>query len=635
MRSWRRIVRLLAGIAVVCVFGLMSVEASGAEAAKGKDFEATQGRANLAWERLQQEDLKPEEAAQLRQQAIADFRFALAHAPAASKPEDLNSIRYNLAFLYWSSGDYYDAAVLGEFLAHSYPDAPEAQPGARVALNCYSKLAGEAKAEGDRKFAETRMARIAEFITQRWPKTLIADEGWLALIRAAVANHDPVKTAEYLGNVSADSPRRGEIELFAGQSLWAAYLDAARAAEPKRPPKSEMEKMLAEAKSILEQGIARERNSADADPESLAAAALSLAQMSIEAGQAEKAVAWLDDPTIGPHTLIDSSDDFGRRGNFRVETLKAALRAYVATRQAAKAKQAADTLEASAGKDANLTRLYLGLCLQLEGQWKQLRAEGKNDEAAKLTGGFAFFLARLADRPAKQTGFGPMNWVAEQFVALGDSFKSKGGQLPKEAVGYYQKAAQTYRVIIEACRGDERFASQPDAVYVVQLRLARCLRSLGQYDKAIDALIEILKARNNLVDAQREAALTYQAWGRQKPDCYLSAIQGAHKVEGKDASVTFLVWGWGGIARKAQDSRSRGDLFHEARYNLAVCRYRYALSESGRQRAATLEQARKDIMIVYTLYPEMGGKQRYSQYDALLKQIQKQLGIEEAGLKGS
>ena len=42
----------------------------------------------------------------------------------------------------------------------------------------------------------------------------------------------------------------------------------------------------------------------------------------------------------------------------------------------------------------------------------------------------------------------------------------------------------------------------------------------------MDALVEILKVQNNMLEAQREAAYTYQAWGEEKPDYYLSAIRG-------------------------------------------------------------------------------------------------------------
>ena len=114
---------------------------------------------------------------------------------------------------------------------------------------------------------------------------------------------------------------------------------------------------------------------------------------------------------------------------------------------------------------------------------------------------------------------------------------------------------------------------------------------------------------------------------------YILAIRGTHKIEGKDGAETYMIWGWGGIARRTQSSESHRDLFHEARYNLALCRFKDALTSSGAERTNLLEQAQRDIVIVYTLYPKMGGKLWYDRYDALLKQIQKRLGVKEDGLK--
>ncbi len=176
--------------------------------------------------------------------------------------------------------------------------------------------------------------------------------------------------------------------------------------------------------------------------------------------------------------------------------------------------------------------------------------------------------------------------------------------------------------------------AQPATVYTVQIRLARCLRQLGKFGEALDVLVELLTEQNNLLDAQREAAQTYQAWAAEKPDYYLMAIRGGQKIEGTDGSEKYLVWGWGGIARKVQFNASYRDIFHEARYNLALCRAKYAMTESGQQRTKLLEQADRDISVVYKLYPAMGGKQWYDKYDSLLKKIQKQLGVAEAGLKG-
>ena len=57
------------------------------------------------------------------------------------------------------------------------------------------------------------------------------------------------------------------------------------------------------------------------------------------------------------------------------------------------------------------------------------------------------------------------------------------------------------------------------------------------------------------------------------------------------------------------------------------------MSKSGQERTDLLEQAQKDIVMIYRLYPKMGGKQWYDQYDALLQKIQRLLGVKEEGLK--
>ena len=448
MRSWHGTVRCLIGGIVIGLLCRAILPVQAAEPPTNYD-EARQ-RAQRAWDQLQSQDPKTEEAAQLRAEALRDFRFALAHPPRGVKIDDLNAIRYSLAYLYWATQQYYEAAVVGEFLARCYPDSSEAPQGAKIALAAYATLLTHAPPGNDRKFDSDRMTSLAQFIAERWPQSPTADEAWLMLLHVAVSNRDVDKTVECLGHVSTDSPLRGETELAAGQALWAAYLDAARLAEPKRPATAEMTKMLAQARSVLEDGVGRVRKSVDAGGEvsySLAAAALSLAQICLESGQAEKAIQWLDDPAIGPGTLVKADSKLVGRGNFRLETLKAALRAYVATQQMDRVEETVTALEKTNG-GANLGRIYLSLGLQMEDSLKRVRAEGNSEEAAKVVRGFAAFLARLSARPAKETSFSIMNWAAEtldraghelgpgrrQSVVRGGRLLSEGGRrLPQDA----------------------------------------------------------------------------------------------------------------------------------------------------------------------------------------------------------
>ena len=214
---------------------------------------------------------------------------------------------------------------------------------------------------------------------------------------------------------------------------------------------------------------------------------------------------------------------------------------------------------------------------------------------------------------------------------------SAEGKPPAEAADYYQRAADVYRKIIAASRADEKYAPQPATAAALQISLARCLRRLGKYEEALNALVEVLAVRENRIDAQREAAQTYQAWGEEAPDNFLLAIHGGRRIERPGGAAVNLVWGWGGIARKVQFNESLQDVFNEARYNLALCRMKYGLGKSDPERTDMLRQAEQDILVVQRLRPDVGGKKWYDKYDGLLRKIQQSLGVkaDEQGLKAA
>ena len=596
-------------------------------------------RAKLAGDQLQEGNLTPEQTDRLQAEARECFRFALAHAPGDVKIDDLNVIRYSLAYLDWAAEDYYDAAVLGEFLARRYPDHARAQQGAEIAMKAFRKLSLDNSARDERKFEAGRATAMADFITKRWPKSPVADEAWMMQIHIAMAKKDSAKALECLARIATDSPRRGDAELITGQTLWNAYVETMRLPEDRQPTRAEMTKMISTARKLLEDGIGRLRKPVDAGGEvsyPLAMGTLALAKVCLQLGEGPKAVEWLDDPKIGAHTLAKTANKTFDQGNFRVEALMAALRAYVATQRLDKAKETMNALE-KAGGTVNVTRIYITLGRQLEESLKRLRVEGNDKEAAKAVRGFEFFLARIAARPAAESSFSALYWVAETFMNLGDSLASGDGKPPPEAMNYYQQAAEVYEKTIVTCNADPKFAPQPGATTAIQIRLARCLRRLGEFEKAMDVLTEILKTRETLLEAQREAAYTYRAWGEEKPGYFMLAIRGGHKIERKDGSVSYLVWGWGGIARKVQEIKKYSDIFNEARYNLALCHLRYAESQSGQEQVKQLRQAEGDILVIQRIRPEMGGEKWYGQYDALLRKIQRRLGVKEdkQGLKAA
>jgi tetratricopeptide (TPR) repeat protein len=612
-----------------------------------RNFAEARDRAGDALARTQDPKLKKEEIAAARQEAIKYYRIAMRMRTPDVTPDEVNVIRYYLAYLYYMSGDLYDAAVVGEFLARHYPNGTGGQQGARIALAAYVSLFNAAPPE-DRQFEAERMTGIAEYITRQWQGEPLATEAWMTLIRTALSNNDLDKALGYLQKVPPDSPRRGEIELLTGQRLWATYLEAARKAEAERPAQPLLERMIEQAKKILKDGIDQMQKPVDDGGKvsgTLAAAVLSLAQIYIGADEPKKAVDWLENSKLGPLTLVARNDPVTQEGNFRVETYKAALRAYVAVHQVDKAQEMMKRLDAltkeggdpEAGK--KLTRIYISLGRELQDQLEALRNQGKGEQLQRVSVAFEGFLDRI--REGEGNTFGSLNWVAETFYSLGAGF-DPGGKLPAgEAETYYQKAADTYRNILTRC-GDADFGAPPGAATSIKIRLARCLRRLGQYDQAMDLLVEVLRERNMMIDAQVEAAYVYQSRGKQDPRYYPLAISGGKRVEEKDGSITNLVWGWGKIAALVASSPKHEAIFHEARYNLARCRFEMALSKRTQEKAKLLKQAETDIRVVYRLYPKMGqglsrapgGKDWHDEYDDLLKEIQQLLDEKADGLKG-
>jgi hypothetical protein len=575
---------------------------------------------------------RTQQIAAARNAALKYCRLAVKLRAADTPADEINGLRCQMAYLYFKAGDFYEAAVLGEHLARHAGENAAAREGAKVALAAYDALAREAGPEDDRRFENGRLKVLAEFIAKRWPEGPDADEARLVLIQAAIANGQPERAAEILRQMSPNSVRRGDAELCVGQAQWTEYLRLARKPEGQRASQAELQKTADQAQQNLTSGIERVRPAiAAGTPVSpvLAAAALSLAQIYLGGGQADKAVELLDDPKFGPKTLVETKHPAANRGNFAVETYWLALRAYVATQQAEKAERTMQNLEnliqnsgdAEAGK--RLVQVYIGLGRDLQDQVEQLRRQGKTEQLKALPQIGELFLEHVKNRKDGNT-FRALQWAAEAFYGIGAGFDPGGIRLPEEAKKYYTKAAETYRDMIDRCEADPQFAPQPDSIIAARIRLARCHRRLEQHDKAFELLQRVLKYHPNMVDAQVEAAYIYQSWGDEKPEYYETAVEGRRESS---------VWGWGDLSKRVQNSTKYRDVFHEARYNLALCRFRQGQVQTDPlRREKLLKTAESDILIVRKISPDMGGKLWYDKYNELIKRIQRLRNQPAAGL---
>jgi hypothetical protein len=95
-----------------------------------------------------------------------------------------------------------------------------------------------------------------------------------------------------------------------------------------------------------------------------------------------------------------------------------------------------------------------------------------------------------------------------------------------------------------------------------------------------------------------------------------------------------VIWGWGEIGnRTAGDPRFK-DQFNEARFNLALCRYNLALAtKDATKKTDTLKRAAQDISVTLGLYGSSTDDKWRTQYDTLLRNVQKGLGERPIGLQ--
>jgi hypothetical protein len=578
-----------------------------------------------------------------RDDALRYLNLAMRFVTPETELNDVNLVRYLLCYLNYASGKYYEAAVIGDFLAHRYPAAQGARQCGKITMAAYIKLFGEKdpnNPDEDKEFEARQIISICKYISEKWPDSPEAAEAINTLIPFMIKEKRLDDAQAYLDQIPKDSPARGPAELKIGQSLWAAFLEGSKElreydnAEVKpegfnREKKvAELESLKNKAKQILGDGVARMQASGEVSPITVTST-FSMAQIYVNTDEAAKAVAILEDPKIGALTLTRKGDPVTQREGFQEETYKLALQAYISSLGTAgtnaddtirKAEEIMDALDKMFTKDdksqAKLIGIYVALARDLQ---KQMELTEKPASKVALGKGFEAFLSQMAK---KSNDIKILNWVADTYRGMGESFGPVSKGITPEAAKYFSEAIATYKRIL-----DQKTGVTPAMATSLKLQIARTNRAMGKYKEAMDGFEEILKAQNMLLAVQVEAARTYQDWGAMKgdkmEDNYQRAIFGARPaVDPKTKQQKNTIWGWAQIAKVVGSRPEYKDIFHEARFNLALARYSYAMAKSGADRTTQLGFAKRDIAVMYGFYPDLGGDKWKPQYEALLKNIQ-------------
>lgn len=624
----------------------------------GKDALASYNAAKLALPSAEKNnpDAIPELQAQMNQgkeDARRNFRAATTLVDDDTDPKLLNEVRYFLCWLYWESEDFYRAAVLGEFLARRYPDHSAAASAAKLAMAAYERLYSQAAGQGDdakanTDFEATRMAEMAEFIARRWPGSDDADAAQSVLVSFAIRNNR-IEDAEKLLATSSEKSRP-RLELQLGNAMWGRFLELSQRMGQETAPDSKMLAQLKEsAIKYLRSGFEAARDEREPS-EATAAAGLYLAQALLNDEKYSEAIELLEDEKIGPLTLVSNAHPAVARPAYAVEAYKAALRAYVLSTPPDEKKAMAimKSLDAAittgGGNAAQLTQIYIGLGVALEKHAAQLREEGRDSDAARISASFAQFLDKIATRQT-DANWPTRAWLAQTYYNMGTAERAGASLSPSKplseaARANLTKARDAYLQLIADAAKDPKLPPSENSVLAAQIQLGECLRELGEYKQALDTFSAVLKERESSLVVQQAAAQTYQNRGQVEDARWLeNAIHGGHKLKSTGQN---RIWGWLKIsqvaARAARSDEKYRDTFFEARFNVARCRYLAAMKNKGDERTRDLAKAKQSIQSLAQVYPELGGERWRGEFDAVLKQIQlaskqKPIGLSEFSTK--
>ncbi|MDB4654002.1 hypothetical protein OAE54_00555, partial [bacterium] len=236
-----------------------------------------------------------------------------------------------------------------------------------------------------------------------------------------------------------------------------------------------------------------------------------------------------------------------------------------------------------------------------------------------LVSAFRAFLDQIA-KTTKDTA--TLQWVGQTLVDLAETSMPPG---TTKATG---QSAELLKVAVSTF--EQVKAGSSDVPLQVEFQLATAQRMLGNYGAAVKSYAAILSKKPTMLDAQVDAALAYEQWAQIVPEKYtVAAFQKALNGAKPDAQGKNLIWGWGKVSLLTNGKAKYQDMFFNARYHVALCRYRAGKKSKSKK---LMEKAKSDITTVHALYPAMGGEAHFSKFNKLLKQIETDLGQSAQGL---
>lgn len=565
----------------------------------------------------------------MQQQALVLLQQALRMFSVQDDRAQLYDVRFRQAYLLLQQERPWDALAVAEFLATSNPGTDKGLRSAAIALKALSDLLLTA-GEQEKVRLTAYLEPFAEFLVKTWPQSAEAAAAASALVQLALLNKQWDKADQYLALVPADGDSVQQLRRDAGISFYAAYHEEKQLSGPGSEIAVALRTRALTSLELGTQGL---------DAQQLDGAVLEALNARIRllliAGRTEDAGKLLFNNPISPLGMLAKNPKLVAP-KIAMESFRTAIQVVVSQLADGKieSKQAIARTGEFIGRlqklaadspdgPKTLNEIFVGLTSDLKEQLGDV-------ENATTRKRLSEALVIVAAEAAKSETFNTRHWAVATILSTADELAAdkSSRNLAKKS---YADAAE----ILEGMLAKEK--AQPGwiepAAQELQIRLSLAEASIGLEDftAAINALAEILTENNGLLDVQATAARCYQAWG----DARNTGFHRLAYLGGRPDPKTRvnLIWGWGKIARVVEGKSDYTEQFYEARYELAVSRYKFANGlQDPQQKAAGIRAAEQDVTSTASLYPELGGPAMKKKYDALLKVIQKALGKPPQGL---
>ena len=532
--------------------------------------------------------------------------------------ELLKQARQFLVYAFYQRGYYYEATVVGQYLARTAPNDSMGLQGGLLALSSLQNLLQSATEEQSPALVK-QVESLGAYLTSQWPDDPQAASAKGIMIRLAL-DKDRWDDAAKLLSEMPNGEEKANYKRLMGQLIW------------NRSLMLRQDKKLEEADALLP-GAAKElREGLDLSPDTLAGpevsqAALVLTKIELRRGDAAAALGVLDHPKYGPLKFTEAQGE--PSDGFKSDLYSAELQAVVGvmttdgsdtqvllTRATDVMQRLQQSVEGKDDASERLVRIYLGLARDIRDQL----GAANDDKKTKLIGAFRVFLDSIATSSKDPA---TLQWVGQTLMQMGETAMLPGQvRAQGQAKELLDTSIKTLAALV-ATQGNA--ATAP-----LKFQLAKAHRLNGEYKQSIDLFENILSGNGMMIDAQVEAAKAYEQWaGSLAPEkagkAYESALLGARPD--KDGKKT--IWGWGKISKLVSGQEKFRETFFDARYHVALSRYLMGKSSKSNE---VMEAAMKDITQVASLYPDLGGPAKRAEFDLLMKEIQKSLGKKPDGL---